>query len=322
MSALRELKILAVVVVAVGVLYWGVEPLAHSIFHPKTAPVDFAFSDLEQLPTSGNAENGQVLASTYCIACHSIQRADFPALMDNETAIAAYGVVPPDLSNIGAIYDANFLANLIKDPVKALKLGHKFGEDKFFPMTPTPVSDAELGDIVAYFVSIGAQNLEAQVAESDEYKAKLEAIEKVNGADKNAQIASLKEHLLNKETFKAACVRCHSMKYDGIDAITPSESILAYMGAKAPDLSMMIRSRGEERLHKFINDPQKMLINASMPRVGLNEASQARVVKYMESVGDSKKDERAFVGYVLIGFMVAMAILAYLWKRKVWSKLH
>lgn len=322
MSALRELKILAVVVVAVGVLYWGVEPLAHSIFHPKTAPVDYKFSDLEQLPTSGNAENGQVLASTYCIACHSIQRAGFPALMDNETAIAAYGVVPPDLSNIGAIYDANFLANLIKDPVKALKLGHKFGEDKFFPMTPTPVSDAELGDIVAYFVSIGAQNLEAQVAESDEYKAKLEAIEKVNGADKNAQIASLKEHLLNKETFKAACVRCHSMKYDGIDAITPSESILAYMGAKAPDLSMMIRSRGEERLHKFINDPQKMLVNASMPRVGLNEASQARIVKYMESVGDSKKDERAFVGYILIGFMIVLSVLAYLWKRKVWSKLH
>lgn len=322
MSALRELKILAVVVVAVGVLYWGVEPLAHSIFHPKTAPVDFAFSDLEQLPTSGNAENGKVLASTYCIACHSIQRAGFPALMDNETAIAAYGVVPPDLSNIGAIYDANFLANLIKDPVKALKLGHKFGEDKFFPMTPTPVSDAELGDMVAYFVSIGAQNLEAQVAESDEYKAKLEAIEKANGASKNAQIASLKEHLLNKETFKAACVRCHSMKYDGIDAITPSESILAYMGAKAPDLSMMIRSRGEERLHKFINDPQKMLVNASMPRVGLNEASQARIVKYMESVGDSKKDERAFVGYILIGFMIVLSVLAYLWKRKVWSKLH
>lgn len=322
MSALRELKILAVVVVAVGVLYWGVEPLAHSIFHPKTTPVDYKFSDLEQLPTSGNAENGQVLASTYCIACHSIQKAGFPALMDNETAIAAYGVVPPDLSNIGAIYEANFLANLIKDPVKALKLGHKFGEDKFFPMTPTPISDAELGDIVAYFVSIGEQNLLAQVAESNEYKEKLDAIEKANSANKSAQIASLKEHLLNKETFKEACVRCHSMKYDGIDAITPSGNILAYMGAKAPDLSMMIRSRGEERLHKFINDPQKMLVNASMPRVGLNEASQTRIVKYMESVGDSKKDERIFIGKVLIAFMIVLSVLAYLWKRKVWSRLH
>lgn len=322
MSALRELKILAIVAVAVLVLYWGVEPLAHSIFHPKTAPVDFAFSDLERINTNGNAENGQILASTYCIACHSIEKEGFPALMDNETAIAAYGVVPPDLSSIGAIYDANFLANLIKDPVKALKLGHKFGEDKFFPMTPTPVSDEELGDMVAYFVSIGEKNLESKVLESQDYKTKLDAINKENSANKNNEIASLKAHLTNKETFKEACVRCHSMKYDDVYALTPDSSMLGYMGAKAPDLSMMIRSRGEERLHKFINDPQKMLVNASMPRVGLNEVSQKRIVTYIESIGDSKKEQRIFIGKILIGFMIVMAVLAYLWKKKVWSRLH
>lgn len=322
MSALRELKILAIVAVAVLVLYWGVEPLAHSIFHPKTAPVDYAFSDLEKLQVNGNAENGKVLASTFCIACHSIEKEGFPAAMDNETALAAYGVVPPDLSSIGAIYDANFLANLIKDPVKALKLGHKFGEDKFYPMTATPVSDEELADIVAYFVSVGEKHLETQVLESDEYKTKLDAINKANSANKDIEIATLKEHLTNKETFKEACVRCHSMKYDNVFALTPDASMLNYMGAKAPDLSMMIRSRGEERLHKFINDPQKMLVNASMPRVGLNEVSQNRIVKYIESVGDSKKEQRIFVGKVLIGFMIIMAILAYLWKRKVWRDLH
>ena len=325
MSALRELKILAFVVVAVGVLYWGVEPLAHSIFYPKTAPVDFNFSDLEKLPTNGNAENGKALASLYCVACHSIEKEGFPANMDNESAIMAYGVVPPDLSSIGALYDGNFLANLIKDPVKALKLGHKFGTDKFFPMSATPISDAEIGDMVAYFESIGAKNLEALAFESPEYKAKVEAINKSGGAnisDKKHELNALKEHYLNKATFKEACVRCHSMKYDNILSTAPESSILGYMGAKAPDLSMMIRSRGEERLHKFINDPQKMLVNASMPRVGLNEASQKRVVAYIDSIGDSKKDERNFVGIVLIGFMAVMAILAYLWKRKIWSDLH
>lgn len=322
MNALRELKILAIVAVTVLVLYWGVEPLAHSIFHPKTAPVDYAFSDLEKLQVNGNAENGKVLASTFCIACHSIEKEGFPAAMDNETAIAAYGVVPPDLSSIGAIYNANFLANLIKDPVKALKLGHKFGEDKFYPMVATPVSDEELADIVAYFVSVGEKHLESKVLESDEYKTKLDAINKANPANKDIEIATLKEHLTNKETFKEACVRCHSMKYDNVFALTPDVNMLNYMGAKAPDLSMMIRSRGEERLHKFINDPQKMLVNASMPRVGLNEVSQNRIVKYIESVGDSKKEQRIFVGKVLIGFMVIMAILAYLWKRKVWRDLH
>ena len=183
MSALRELKIFAFVAIVVGILYWGVEPLAHSVFYPKTAPADFKFSDLENLQTTGNAENGQILATTYCIACHSIEKAGFPALMTNDLAASAYGVVPPDLSNIGAIYDAKFLANLIKDPVKTLKLTHKFDENKMFPMTPTPVSDAELGDMVAYFQSLSADT-----------------------------------KLSNKEIFTEACVRCHSVKYDKVVA--------------------------------------------------------------------------------------------------------
>ena len=30
---MRELKILVIVAVVIGVIYWGVEPLAHSIMH-------------------------------------------------------------------------------------------------------------------------------------------------------------------------------------------------------------------------------------------------------------------------------------------------
>ena len=94
------------------------------------------------------------------------------------------------------------------------------------------------------------------------------------------------------------------------------------MGAKAPDLSMMIRSRGEETLNKFINDPQKTLAGAAMPRVGLTKDSQTKVISYLQSVGDSKKEEREFIGKILIGFMIIMAIFAYLWKRKIWHNLH
>ncbi|RAX53171.1 cytochrome C [Helicobacter sp. 16-1353] len=286
MSAFRELKILALVVVLVGILYWGVEPLAHSIFYPKTAPADFTFSDLEKLPTDGNVEKGKELAGLYCIACHSIEKDGFPAMLSNADAAMAYGVVPPDLSNIGILYESNFLANLIKDPVKALKLSHKFDDNKPFPMTPTYVSDAEIGDIVAYFKSIANPNL------------------------------------TDKEVFTEACVRCHSMKYDKVVALTPDDTIEAYLGAKAPDLSMMIRSRGADKLNKFINDPQKILEGASMPRVGLTQESQDKIINYMEKIGDSKKGEREFVGKILIGFMIIMAILAYLWKRKIWHDLH
>lgn len=328
MSALRELKILAFVVVVVGILYWGVEPLAHSVFYPKTAPADFAFSDLEKLPTTGNIENGKVLVNTYCIACHNIEK---EGVVNNDVApsdlIAAYGVLPPDLSNIGAIYESNFLANLIKKPTKTLKMTHKFENEKNpmpFPMTPAPVSDAEIGDMVAYFVSIGDKNLASSVENNKEYTTKLDAINKsdISEENKKKQALALKSHIENKEIFISACTRCHSMKYDNITSSTPSKDIQNYLGAKAPDLSMMIRSKGEKTLSKFINDPQKTLENAAMPRVGLNEYSQEKVIKYLESIGDSKKEQRIFVGKILIGFMIIMSIFAYLWKRKIWRDLH
>lgn len=286
-GALRELKIFGFVAIVVGILYWGVEPLAHMVFYPKTAPEDFAFSDLEDLPTSGDANRGKELVTTSCIACHSIEKDGFPSFLTNEAAADAYGVVPPDLSNIGAIYDHKFLANLIKDPVKTLKLTHKFDDSKPFPMTPTAVSDAELGDIVEYFKELAKDT-----------------------------------NLDSKAVFVESCVRCHSVKYDNIQALTDHKTIAQYLGAEAPDLSMMIRSRGEEKLSKFINDPQKMLTNASMPRVGLTKDSQEKVIEYLTSVGDSKKDERERIGKILIAFMVLMTMLAYLWKRKIWSKLH
>ena len=42
---MRELKILVVVLFFTAVVYWGVEPFAHSQMHPHVAPADFAFKD-------------------------------------------------------------------------------------------------------------------------------------------------------------------------------------------------------------------------------------------------------------------------------------
>ncbi len=57
---MKEIKILAIIVVIVGVLYWGVEPLAHATFHPEVAKADFAFKDLEEIDVSkGNAQRGE-----------------------------------------------------------------------------------------------------------------------------------------------------------------------------------------------------------------------------------------------------------------------
>ena len=41
---MRELKIFAVVVIFTALVYWGVEPYAHSVMNPHVAPANFDFA--------------------------------------------------------------------------------------------------------------------------------------------------------------------------------------------------------------------------------------------------------------------------------------
>jgi ubiquinol-cytochrome c reductase cytochrome c1 subunit len=292
---MKEFKILAVLVALVGVLYYGIEPYAHSVMHPEVAASDFSFDDLKGVDTSlkGNIDNGKVLVEANCIACHAIEKAGHLQIMSNADAAAAYGVNPPDLSHAGRIYDKNFLANFIYNPVAAMKLDHKYpvGGVKVFPMPAYNwMQPQEIMDIVAYLQSIAPKVTE----------------------DKKGHEA----------TFKVACARCHTMKYGALEATTPGEVLKTYLGATPPDLSQHIKSRGEHYLHSFINDPQVLLAGTAMPRVGLNEKAQEEVIAYMEEIGDSKKAERESVGLWVMGYSVTFALLAYLWKRKIWKKVH
>ncbi len=65
-----------------------------------------------------------------------------------------------------------------------------------------------------------------------------------------------------------------------------------------------------------------MPVGLSMPRVGLTQEAQERVVAYIESIGDSKKEERESLGVYIMIFFGVMSVLAYLWKRRVWSEVH
>ncbi|ECP7232315.1 cytochrome c1, partial [Campylobacter jejuni] len=49
---------------------------------------------------------------------------------------------------------------------------------------------------------------------------------------------------------------------------------------------------------------------------------QAKVVSYIDQVGDSKKEERKTTGIYVMIFFVILSIFAIGWKRSVWSKLH
>lgn len=282
---MREVKILAIVVFFTAVTYWGVEPYAHSQMHPHVAPADFGFKEMEPLHVNGNADNGKLLVEANCIACHGIKSLGLEAPMSPEDAASSYGVVPPDLSHAGVIYDKNYLAGFLKDPVRATKLSHKFNDAKPYAMPSYGFfSDQEIADVVAYLQNIVATK------PSD------------------------------KRVFEEACGRCHSMKYDALKAQTPSASMKNYLGAEAPDLSMMIRSKKAEYLSTFINEPLKMVEGIAMPRVGLSEASQQQVIAYIEKVGDRKKAERESLGVKLIGFMAIFTLIAYLWKVSIWKR--
>ena len=342
---MRELKIFIIVVILTGVTYWGIEPYAHNVMHPHVGAADYDFGaedinqaksvvearqkaldatkalndekkvagaqkDLEEAQKTledytafwndikainlakGDATKGaETFANAGCAGCHGVEAAGMPTAMSAAELSEAYGVVPPDLSTAGAIYDEHFLAALIKDPTKALKLTHKFNDEKPYPMPAFfgaggEDPNAEIADIVAYLKSIAPKTLS------------------------------------DAEVFRDACQRCHDMKYENVFTLTNRAKLAEYMGSNPPDLSMMIRSKGDDYLHKFINDTQKMLPGTSMPRVGLNKASEDKVVAYMAKAGDAKKAERESLGINAMIYFLIFGIFGWLWKRKVWSSLH
>ncbi|PLY04326.1 MAG: cytochrome C [Arcobacter sp.] len=342
---MKELKVLAVVVALTLITYWGVEPFAHSQMHPHVDAPEYNFDKADNVSAkeavekanvaleeakkandqkkiksaendlknslafektisdywignkeatnlTGNAENGATLVQSNCTACHSIGKQGFPPMMDNASAAAAYGVVPPDLSTAGKLYTKEYLVGFIKDPILASKVSHKFVDGKVHPMPGYGWMQAqEIADMVAYLQSISPKEM------------------------------------TNKEVFTDACLRCHAIKYGDMKngsmaAKTPNENIKAYMGKLPPDLSQFIRSRGEQYLHEFVNDPQKHLEGTAMPRVGLTLDSENQVIAYMEEVGDSKKAEREALGPKFLIYLVIFAIFAWLWKASKWREVH
>lgn len=341
---MKQLVSFIVVVVVTAVTYWGVEPLAHSVMHPDVAPANFNFAeeDYEQAMAGlsdfqakideatksseeeaitkakkdyehadaivkenirfwdeikaidlakGDATKGaELIQMAGCTGCHGLKAAGIENPNDYKTAASGMSVAPSDISDIAYLYDEKFLAALIKDPVRALKVTHKFGDERPFEMPAFFGAGGDLNEeiahIIAYLKSIAPKEMS------------------------------------NKEVFESACARCHDMKYDNVFAAGNKQEIKAYLGITPPDLSMYIRSRSIEYLHNFINDPQKMLNGTSMPRVGLKQPAQIQVVDYMQSVGDSKKDERESLGLWIMGYFFILGILAILWKNKVWRNLH
>ncbi|EJL6128011.1 c-type cytochrome [Campylobacter coli] len=374
---MRELKIFLVVVVFTALVYWGVEPYAHSVMKPHVAPANFDYAaedtayakgiiaekeialedakksndakriesaqkDLDKAKenlakveelwadvakidfTKGNAAKGKEFFNNNCFACHGVKEDDIAANITD----SSLGVIPPDLSSAGVIFDEKFLAALIMNPALALKVDHKFGDAFIMAAYNSEVSgdseelvNANIADVIAYLKEVGLK-FEAKENATIKQEAELKYSKIEDANEKSALVEKEIAFAKDKSTFIEACGRCHDIKYDNFFTPSNHNDLANYLGSVPPDLSMMIRSRGEQYLHDFINNTQKLLPGTAMPRVGLTEDAQVKVVSYLEKVGDSKKEERESTGIYIMIFFVILSIFAIGWKRSVWSKLH
>ncbi|EAK4055089.1 cytochrome c1 [Campylobacter coli] len=374
---MRELKIFLVVVVFTALVYWGVEPYAHSVMKPHVAPANFDYAaedtayakgiiaekeialedakksndakriesaqkDLDKAKenlakveelwadvakidfTKGNAAKGKEFFNNNCFACHGVKEDDIAANITD----SSLGVIPPDLSSAGVIFDEKFLAALIMNPTLALKVDHKFGDAFIMTAYNSETSgdseelvNANIADVIAYLKEVGLK-FEAKENATIKQEAELKYSKIEDANEKSALVEKEIAFAKDRSTFIEACGRCHDIKYDNFFTPSNHNDLANYLGSVPPDLSMMIRSRGEQYLHDFINNTQKLLPGTAMPRVGLTEDAQVKVVSYLEKVGDSKKEERESTGIYIMIFFVILSIFAIGWKRSVWSKLH
>lgn len=300
---MKELKVLAVVVFFTLVVYWGVEPYAHSQMHKHVEGHGFTYPDINDSKVKGNAQNGKNLIAA-CTGCHAIKSQGIKAPMDAMASSAAYGVNPPDLSNVGALFDAKFLRAFLQNPAHTAKA-------KKIAMPPSASSAQDAADIVAYLQSIAPK----EVSNKEAFDVACGRCHAMRYA-KWTQIGTLPKTKPNIKTGKDL------KKLEFNQKVAQYQNKLAnYLGKLPPDLSIIIRARSEDYLKTFVEDPQTQLPGTAMPRVGLTKEGYEKVKSYLEEVGDSSKPKREAVGPWVIGFFFIFTILAYLWYKSQWKGL-
>jgi ubiquinol-cytochrome c reductase cytochrome c1 subunit len=316
---MKELKIFGIVAIFTLILYWGVEPFAHSQMHKHVDSNGFVYDGKADIAEANAAENkdkveakkafwadvakvgkmkGDVAAGeagfATCMGCHT----GMPINMG--------GVIAPALDHAGAIYDKNYLIALIKDPAMASNVDHKYADTATHPMGSIKMmmsDNQQIADVVAYIM-----------------------------AKKAGEVTT-------KEAFAEACGRCHAMRYakttqlgdtpafkhekdtlaHKIKVIDEQNLVKAYMGNLPPDLSMIIRARSEHFIETFVENPQGQLAGTAMPRVGLSQAGYDKVHAYMTEIGDPSKPAREELGPKVLLFFFIFTGLAFLWKKSRWK---
>lgn len=328
---MRELKILSVVVFFSLLTYYLVEPYAHHEMHKKVDAngneIKNSFNnfkydgsaDIEEALRAGDTAKAEEKKTFWAeVASISTLKGDSTRGEEvfanctgchNGTNTNMGGVIAPNLDHAGRIYDKNYLIALIKDPAVASNIDHKYDDTSLHPMGSVKFmvsEDQDIADVVAYMIE-----------------------------HKSSEVTA-------KEAYDEACVRCHAMRYSKqtqlgdtprfkhekdalayrIEVIEEQEKVKEYMGKLPPDLSMIIRARGEHFLETIIENPQAQLLGTSMPRVGLNAEGYEKVKEHLTAVGDPSKVKREALGPIVIGFFIIFTIIAFFWKKFQWRDLH
>ncbi|MEA1953352.1 MAG: c-type cytochrome [Campylobacterota bacterium] len=316
---MKELKIFGVVAAFTLLLYWGVEPFAHSQMHKHVEGHDFVYDGKADIAEAKAADKKEVVAAKTAFWADVAKvskikgdvaagEAGFATCMGCHTGmpINMGGVIAPALDHAGAIYDKNYLIALIKDPAMASNVDHKYADTATHPMGSIKMmmsDDQQIADVVAYIM-----------------------------AKKAGEVTT-------KEAFAEACGRCHAMRYAKtsqlgdiptfkhekdtlayrVKIIEEQDLVKAYMGKLPPDLSMIIRARGQHFMETFVENPQSQMAGTSMPRVGLSKAGYEKVEAYMTEIGDPSKPAREELGPKVLLFLLVFTGLAFLWKKAKWK---
>ncbi len=320
----KELKILGIVVIFTLILYWGVEPFAHSQMHKHVEGHGLVYDGKADIEEASKAKKdvkkkfwadvkkiaslkGDPVAGeatfAMCAGCH----------MEGATNMG--GVTPPSLDHAGALYDKNFLIALIKNPAMATNVDHKYKDTATHPMggvMSMVSSDQDIANVVAYLKA-------KKAGEVTPKEAFIEACSRCH-ANRYGKLTQLGEIPKTKSNIKTG-QDIDKMKYDQKVA-TEQNALANYLGKLPPDLSIMFRARSEHFLETFIENPQSQLKGTAMPRTGLDKEGLEKVMSYLEETGDPSKPARDALGPWVLGFFVIFTILAYLWKQYQWRDLH
>ncbi len=320
----KELKILGIVVIFTLILYWGVEPFAHSQMHKHVEGHGLVYDGKADIEEASKAKKeakekfwadvkrissikGDPVAGeasfAMCAGCH----------MEGATNMG--GVTPPSLDHAGALYDKNFLIALIKNPAMATNVDHKYKDTATHPMggvMSMVSSDQDIANVVAYLKT-------KKAGEVTPKEAFIEACSRCH-ANRYGKLTQLGEIPKTKSNIKTG-QDIDRMKYDQKVA-TEQNALADYLGKLPPDLSIIYRARSEHFLETFIENPQSQLPGTAMPRTGLSHEGMEKVLSFLEETGDPSKPARDALGPWVLAFFVIFTILAYLWKQYQWRDLH